>query len=389
MAAALDPPPAAFEGHRPQLGALTSLRFVTALHVFFFHLEASRIVFAPEPARLLASVGYVGVSWFFVLSGFILTYSYAGRTLELGDFWRARWARVYPAYFVSLCLAAPLFFYVCCRAPLPPELAWLAAMRDHLFAFTLLSLVLMQAWIPAAALSINPVGWSLSVEAFFYFLFPLLLPGLARLPRRGLVILMLSLSAASLAMAGGYVMSAPDGVAHVTYDMNHLAWLNALRFNPLVRLPEFLVGVCGGLLYLQHAVSLRWAAALVAAGLAALCVVTIYSDRIPYPVIHNGLLALPFLAIIYGVALRPWWAAVLEWPAFRKLGEVSYSFFLTHGLVIALFFRPDGREQGRSIAEIALCLAAAIILAFVMYRWVEQPMRRRLSGGRRGDNPAR
>jgi hypothetical protein len=41
------------------------------------------------------------------------------------------------------------------------------------------------------------------------------------------------------------VMCAPDGVSHVTYDTNDLTWLNVLRFNPLVRMPEFLVGVCG------------------------------------------------------------------------------------------------------------------------------------------------
>jgi peptidoglycan/LPS O-acetylase OafA/YrhL len=358
---------------------LTSLRFVTALHVFFFHLEASRIVFAPEPARLLASIGYVGVSWFFVLSGFILTYSYAGRSLRLGDFWRARWARVYPAYFVSLCLAAPLFFYVCCHAPLPPELGWIAAMRDHILSFTLLSVVLMQAWVPAAALAVNPVGWSLSAEAFFYFLFPLLLPALARCSRRTLLCALLALGLASLALALVYVIWAPDGKRHVTYDMNDLAWLNVLRFNPLVRLPEFVVGVCGALLYLRPSISMRWSAPLVAGGLIVLFAVAMYSHGIPYPLIHNGLLSLPFLAIIYGVALRPAWASFLEWRLFRALGEVSYSFFLTHGIVIALFFRPDGVFRRHSMAEVLICLAAAIALAFALYRWVEQPMRRRFS----------
>ena len=41
----------------------------------------------------MAAIGYVGVNWFFVLSGFILAYAYAGRSVSLGDFWRARWAR--------------------------------------------------------------------------------------------------------------------------------------------------------------------------------------------------------------------------------------------------------------------------------------------------------
>ena len=372
-------PPLSAPGARPHLDALTSLRFVTALHVFFFHLEASRIVFAPEPVRALASVGYVGVNWFFVLSGFILTYSYAGRTLGLASFWRARWARVYPAYFASLCLAAPLFIYVCFRAPLAPGQEWIAPMRDHIVPFTGLALALLQAWVPAAALSINPVGWSLSAEAFFYLLFPLMLARLSQFSRRGLTWLLAALALASIGIALAYVMRSPDGVDVVTYEMNHLTWLNVLRFNPLVRLPEFLIGVCGGLLFLQRAVSARWAGALIAGGLGALLAVTIYNDAIPYPVIHNGLLSLPFLAVIYGVAHRPAWTAPLEWRSFRALGEVSYSFFLTHGIVIALFFRPDGNAQARALPEILMCLAVAIAIAFGLYRWVEQPMRRRFS----------
>jgi peptidoglycan/LPS O-acetylase OafA/YrhL len=367
---------------RPHLNALTSLRFVTALHVFFFHIEAAHILWAPEPARLLASIGYVGVNWFFLLSGFILTYSYAGRAFAISSFWRARFARVYPAYFVSLCLAAPLFIYVCFYAPLTPEQNWIAGMRDHLFSFMFLALVLMQAWVPSAALSINPVGWSLSVEAFFYLIFPLLLPRLASLSRRALVSLLLGLSLASVAMALAYVRWSPDNITHVTWAMNHLPWLNALRFNPLIRLPEFLIGVCGALLYLQNAASSRWATPLVASGLIVFATVTLYSDQIPYPVMHNGLLSLPFLGIIYGIALRPAWIAILEWRIFRMLGEVSYSFFLTHGIVIALYFRPDGKQSEHSFVEVLLCLALALVLAFALYHWVEQPMRRRFSNSK-------
>jgi peptidoglycan/LPS O-acetylase OafA/YrhL len=365
--------------NRPQLHPLTSLRFITALHVFFFHIEAVHIVWAPESVRLLASIGYVGVNWFFILSGFILAYSYAGRKFSLGSFWRARFVRVYPAYFVSLCLAAPLFLYVCFYAPLSPENNWIAGMREHLVPFMLLAVALMQAWVPSAAFSINPVGWSLSVEAFFYLLFPLVLPWLVKLSRRALLLVLLGLSLVSMAMALVYVRYSPDGISHVTPDMNNLPWLNAYRFNPLVRLPEFLIGVCGALLYLHNIVSRRWATALVAGGLIAFAVVTFYSNQIPYPMLHNGLLSLPFLAIIYGIALRPVWVAILEWRGFPMLGEVSYSFFLTHGIVIALLFRPDGKPSNHSFMEVLLCLAISLALAFALYYAVEQPMRRRFS----------
>lgn len=367
---------------RPQLTALTSLRFVTALHVFLFHIEAAHILYAPDPVRLIASIGYVGVNWFFILSGFILTYAYAGRTYALSSFWRARFARVYPAYFVALCLAMPLFIYVCFYVPLTPEQNWIATMRDHFFTFIFLALLLMQAWVPGAALSVNPVGWSLSVEAFFYALFPLLLAPMAKFTRRSLVCMLLGLSFASFLMALVYVLLSLDGIPRVTPDMNHLPWLNALRFNPVVRLPEFLIGVCGALLYLQQSLPSRWATPLVGGGLVVFATVIVYSEQIPYPVMHNGLLSLPFLAIIYGIALRPSWAAILEWRVLQMLGEASYSFFLTHGIVIALFFRPDGTYQEYSITEVLLCLAIALVLAFALYRGVEQPMRRRFSNSK-------
>ena len=110
-------------------------------------------------------------------------------------------------------------------------------------------------------------------------------------------------------------------------------WLNVLRFNPLVRLPEFLIGVCGALLFCNAAVLRIGATPLVVLGMVAFAAVTISAALWPYPMLHNGLLAaLPFLAIIAGVACRPDWLKVLEWRGFVALGEVSYSFFLVHAM---------------------------------------------------------
>lgn len=88
------------EPRRPRLPALTSLRFFAALAVVFFHLHALHITSGQAWFHKLSSLGYVGVSFFFVLSGFILVYTYAGHTWKASVFWRARFARIYPA---SLC----------------------------------------------------------------------------------------------------------------------------------------------------------------------------------------------------------------------------------------------------------------------------------------------
>ncbi len=105
-------------------------------------------------------MGFMGVSFFFVLSGFVLVYTYAGRPLNLPKFLRARFARIYPAYAFSLIVTAPFFF----------EAVKIKA--ASLALVSTLVVTLLQAWFPQAALAWNKVAWSLSTEAFFYLVFP-------------------------------------------------------------------------------------------------------------------------------------------------------------------------------------------------------------------------
>jgi len=374
--------------NRPRLDALTALRFFAAAHVFLFHLEAAKLLVAPAFARQLAGIGYVGVNFFFVLSGFILTWAHANAPPATRQYLRTRFFRIYPAYFVSLCLAAPVFVYVCFYTTLPLEQAYIAVMKDHALLFMALALFLLQAWIPAAALSVNPVAWSLSVEVFFYLLFPTAQRRLSALDQRALIVAIASLASLSIALALAYVYASPDGVASTNPDMNDLTGLNVLRFNPLLRLPEFLIGMCGAQLLLRYPLPANWATPLVASGVTMLAVTTMLSERIAYPVLHNGLLSLPFLAIIYGIAQRPAWTVVLEWKLFRVLGETSYAFFLTHGMVIAVWFFRDGTAARQaSIFDIVACFVLAQALAMLVYYAVEQPLRRRFA--RSGATPSR
>src|SRR5271167_2116696 len=99
------------EEFRPRLPAVTSLRFFAAFHVALFHMKEIGVLTGPAWLKALAGIGYVGVSFFFVLSGFILVYTYAGRTISLRDFWQARFARIYPAYVFSLVLSFPFFYF--------------------------------------------------------------------------------------------------------------------------------------------------------------------------------------------------------------------------------------------------------------------------------------
>src|SRR5438270_6476303 len=218
------------EASRPRLPALTSLRFFAAFHVFLFHMLAMGAVFGPAWFHSLSSIGYVGVTFFFVLSGFILVYTYAGTSVSRRDFWHARFARVYPAYVFALLLTTP-FFILGVRHYHEIGLPFMAFEAAHVKCTAALELLLLQAWVPPAALSWNGVGWSLSVEAFFYLLFPLLLTRFTRFSRKQLLAVIAVCWLVSNFISGTYTLFRPDG--NMNPDSNvYTSWINAVKFFP-------------------------------------------------------------------------------------------------------------------------------------------------------------
>src|SRR5580692_706075 len=158
----------ALTGERPNLRALTGLRFLAALQVLIFHCTNWPAWSRHALLRNVAGCGYVAVSLFFILSGFILTYVHGARNepLDRTDFYVNRFARIYPAYLFGLLLVAPFYFVHTLRHEGPARL----------FGSALAVLTLVQAYVPSLALLWNPPAWSLSDEALFYALFPAIAP---------------------------------------------------------------------------------------------------------------------------------------------------------------------------------------------------------------------
>lgn len=372
---------------RPQLPALTSARFFAAFHVFLFHLGVMKgLTSAPTWLQKFASVGYIALTFFFMLSGFILVYTYAGRDFSLRQFWRARLARLYPVYLLSLLLAAPFYFYAVLKINIP-ELAWF---KTHLAATLVLVLTMLQAWVPQAALAWNGVAWAVSVEIFFYVLFPVLRARFSRISNQGLAAISLVCWMLALATALAYVVLSPDHiVADASY--NDRSWLNALKFNPLVRLPEFVVGMACGYWFVRQKPNLKLATPLVLGGTALALVTTGFSHLIPYPVMHTGLYAPAFAALIGGLALRPRWTSFLEFRWLLLLGESSYAFYLLHVMILGMFLfpmtpqSPTPRDLNSFVplATPGRLIGAAVtatVVAVLVFRLVEEPARKWLRG---------
>ncbi len=389
----------------PALDALTGLRFVAALGVVLFHAVPWRFPSAHGAPRQLVESGFVGVSLFFVLSGFILAYNYLdpGRGAlrrSTREFWWARVARIYPVYLLSLAFAAPEVAHML-RAPASPGDVHGAT------ASLALAPVLLQSWWPTAACRWNCPGWSLSVEAFFYLLFPFVGVRLARQRKRALLAFGAVVWALGLVPPAIYLATAPwNGGAGPTH-LESGFWLNALKFHPIPHLPEFLIGVVTGLVYLRvrerdaratlpptsaRRIRLLAGAATLAAG-AALAL----TSWLPFLLVRDGVLAPVWALAIYALALRDGVIAqVLASRPLVRLGEASYALYLIHSPLDGYLRKLTALVPGYRLTsgwDLGVYLFVAIVLSLAILRWVEEParraIRRRTVGGRPGTAPAR
>ena len=218
--------------------------------------------------RALVGSGYVGVSLFFVLSGFVLTYTYHDSlrdgTATRGAFVAARVARIYPVYLLSLLVALPPLFWLVASKGVRMQYGWLAGITGMYAG-------LLQAWDPRRACVLNCPAWSLSDEAFFYLAFLLVLPVVARWGLRRLATAAVAAYALALLAPVLYLVLRPDGAVAATPDarVSQAYWLAVVKYNPLIRLPEFVMGVIAGRLFLlEGGGTRRWHAWLEAGAVA-------------------------------------------------------------------------------------------------------------------------
>lgn len=213
--------PAILERRMPRLDALTGLRWWAAFAVFFFHMR----VFAPLPGPIstVFNQGYFGVTFFFVLSGFVLTWSLRPG-VPLSTFYWRRFARIWPAHIVALLFAIPVFYTLGAI----PEGSFLKPLDVGVL---LLSVLVIQGWWanPAILFSGNPAAWTLTVEFFFYALHPFLSKVLLPLAKRGALVV------GSVAVAWAFAY-------RLGVTLWPESWLAVVPM-PVTRLPEFVLGM--------------------------------------------------------------------------------------------------------------------------------------------------
>lgn len=347
-------PPAA--RHLP---SLTGLRWLTAMLIFGHHIMAVEYFGgrAGDVWGFVFEAGKTGVTLFFILSGFVLAWGYKPAQTAR-SFWLHRAARIYPLHVMGVGLA--LF----AAATFVPEI------RTDGVAPLGANLLLVSGWVPDWWQAGNPASWSLVCEAFFYLTFPLVIRLVAGRSAR----VLWTVAAAALAL----VALAPQIAAVSPVPMSAAS-------TPLLRLPEFVLGVVLALLMSQTAwrpMSLRFAVPIAVLGYAVS-----EAPALPGTDIHPGLaitvggFALLVASLASADAHRS--STVLAGPVWQELGRLSFAFYLVHLLVIASVSSawPDGHPElhwPRAVALAVLAFAISLGLAWLLHRGVEIPAQRRL-----------
>lgn len=358
-----------------EIPALTGFRALPALAVVVFHFLREHVPRSWPRLRQAASTGYVAVGLFFVLSGFVLTYTYAARPLDEEGrrrFRLARFARIYPVYLLSLALGFaaewPRSF-----AALHTEIGWIQLG---------LVLLLLNALTHFGMLHLNWAAWSLSVEAFFYALFPWLTRRLAARRLADLALIALAAWLFGLAFPAAYTALDPDDLGTSLRLIHSATWSQYLRYSPLTHLHEFVIGIVAGLYFLRRRAAgptsphLWDAATLVLAALVAFALAR--SDAIPYAYVHSGLLAPLFAALVIAVAGGHGWVSrALATRPMLELGRASYAIYILHVPVHDLMARAFPRLD-RDPRWVLLYIALLVVLCVAVYHLIEEPARRRI-----------
>lgn len=350
--------PDAATGRMPRVESLTGLRWWAALMVFGHHMSQ----LAPLPVYRQLKVGPAGVAFFFVLSGFVLTWSAFPGDTARRFYWR-RFARIVPLCTLTTLLAIPVFY--------PHYKPWGVA-------GIVLCLVFLQAWStdPFIFYGGNPAAWSLSCEMFFYSLFPFVSRPSLRLSRRWLLVAAVATTLVMLIIRVAQLRPGPSGDL-----LRHLPY-------PMLRSFEFFIGV-----FLAGAMRKGWRCPVpVWAALGTLAAALVVVGSVPMPawvpgpsnlVIMQDQVLAPFFALaIVAVATRDiaGGRSLLRSRPLVRLGQWSYAFYLTHATVLYGLRLLWGTHHLRwwNLTWYAFVLALAIAVAGLLYRFVEYPVERRL-----------
>lgn len=323
-----------------------------------FHYGRNIYPFNIDSLKFIFNQANVGVSYFFILSGFVMIIAYdKKKVIPVIEYLKNRFARIYPVYM----LAILLFLIV--------KLIFSSNIDTY---GLLLNVFLIQTWVPGEALSFNTPAWSLSVEFFFYLIFPFLY-NLIYLNKKieKLVTPIIAIWIISQIFLHLIISSKlyPE-FANENHDL--------IFYFPLMHINEFLIGNLAGLFFVNRikvkAVKLDWLVVLLLA-------IFIFFLRYNFGMIyHNGALAIIFIPLILIISINQGLITRLfNLKLLIFLGEISYGIYILQKPIF-IFVKSVFQHFRIFDKELLFCVGFILLIAVssLSYIYIENPLRKRI-----------
>ncbi|MGX1881797.1 acyltransferase family protein [Streptomyces sp. NPDC055287] len=375
-------------GPAVRLNSLTGLRWIAASAVFLSHV--STLLPLPHTDAVFA-MGSSGVTFFFVLSGFVLTWTYMAGD-RVGPFYGRRFARIWPLLLIGVLV--PLLL----QLPDAPD-----SQSGTLIKIALSAVLLYQAWVPGWILGgTSPVTWSLACEAFFYAIFPFFAKYTLRRSLRWLG------WAAVVLVLVGWGIKVWLWQAYPPTPRPSFTGMDGLIFgtySPIARVWEFLLGMVAAAAVRKgwrSPLGVRSASALLVGGLFVLWLLREETWRLYVVFDALGQVTAPLYALLVVAVAQRDIAGGSSWLRSRPmvaLGEWSYAFYLLHFTVlfeissavfdrksiVEFYMRPVEADWSNA-GWVLLALVLTTALCALLYQFYERPTELWLRSrtGRRG-----
>lgn len=335
---------------------LNFIRFILAVGVILFHYGVNYYPFnLPYLRTLILNSGF-RVSFFFFISGFVMSMVYARQLpgLKVTYFYKRRFTRIFPVYWLAFTWTIMVVVFLNHASPRGLNIA--------------LHFLGLQSLYPGHVLDLNFPTWSISVELIFYILFPFFLKWMMKLPLKKLMLITFFI----------WLAQSLQHILFVEYVYNgSKAMEEFINTFPLWHLPTFFAGMAGARFIALNAFPVYFTRnAFLFLVLSLL--IFVYIIFIPNPFlkyIHNGLLSPLFMLVVaslfYDTSVVN---KTLSHKHLSRLGDLSYGLFIFQYPVWVMCSKLVNEHFVKTGWFFLLYTACLLFVTMIINRLFEKPV---------------
>ncbi|MDH1602244.1 acyltransferase [Empedobacter sp. GD03739] len=339
------------------LNSLTSLRFFFAFVVFLSHLTFVKtdLAWYNYLKNNVFFEGYLGVGFFFILSGFVIALNYEKKVIDNPNFdkkkfYIARIARIYPLHVLTFCVMLPFVIINVWQGYFHWDIAGA-------------NLFLLQSYIPVKDFyfSINNVSWSISTELFFYLMFPFYVIWLHKFPKLKYILLLII----------------PIIIFAEPYFRTNMKLEKAIFYiNPIVRSFDFILGIITCQIYKKikdTPINFSRGTLIEIAAITVLAIFFYFHNDVARAFRYGIYYWIPMVGIVLIFALQKgFFSKILQHKILVYLGEISFAFYMIHMIVIK--YGNQYLPKINDFQKIGIYFVIALILSALTFEYFEKPV---------------